>query len=223
MIASEGGVRNRGDLVNDHLLDRFELSGDSILSVYEPAETMVVLGAGRRVADDVRAEQARVDGVPIRFRRGGGGSVVLSPGQLVVALVTSVARPFWNREYARRVNDWIREVVETDVVGPVDHRGISDLAIRNRKILGTSVFRRRQIFFYQASLLVDLEIGLFDRYLEFPDRVPEYRNGRTHTEFCTTLRAAGSHESTEVLASRLAAGLGSRLTSLDDAVGHPDE
>ena len=76
----------------------------------------------------------------------------------------------------------------------MDDRGVSDLAISDRKILGTSLYRRRSLLFYQASLLVDVDLALFDRYLRFPSRVPDYRRERGHGEFCTTLRREGYAE-----------------------------
>jgi len=76
-------------------------------------------------------------------------------------------------------------------MGGVEERGISDLAVAGRKILGSSLYRRRLLLFYQASLLVESDLGLLERYLRFPSRVPDYRQGRGHAEFCTNLRAAG--------------------------------
>jgi lipoate-protein ligase A len=153
----------------------------------------VVLGAGRKVEEDVLEAQAAADGVPLSRRRGGGGTVVLSPGQVVLALVAEVLSPFRNREYFRAINAWVREALDgLGIPGAlVQDRGISDLAMGERKILGTSLYRRRRILFYQASLLVDNELALFDRYLRFPSRVPDYRGGRGHREFCTSLAQEG--------------------------------
>jgi hypothetical protein len=47
------------------------------------------------------------------------------------------------------------------------------------------------ILFYQASLLVSNDLAMFTRYLAMPARVPEYRNGRSHEEFCTTITQEG--------------------------------
>ena len=154
---------------------------------------LVVLGAGRKAEEDVLQELAVADGVPLRRRRGGGGTVVLSPGQAVLALVTEVSSPFGNREYFRAINQWIREALEELGIPAalIQDRGISDLAMGERKILGTSLYRRRRLLFYQGSLLVDNELTLFDRYLRFPSRVPDYRRGRGHGEFCTTLAREG--------------------------------
>ncbi len=182
--------------------------------LYEPQSTSVVLGAGRKLEEDVCLSSVQSDGVPVLRRRGGGGTVVLSPGQAVLALVTEVASPFRNREYFRRINEWFRETLHGLGVAGIDHRGISDLAIRERKILGTSLYRRRQLLFYQASLLVSPELSLFDRYLAFPSRVPDYRRGRPHSEFCTTLAAEGYPLSVAQVLERLVRVVETRLPEL---------
>jgi lipoate-protein ligase A len=174
-------------------LEGYERDGRPLCRIYEPREAMVVLGAGRKAEEDVLETQATSDGVLLRRRRGGGGTVVLSPGQAVLALVTEVSSPFRNREYFQAINGWIREALsELGVPAAlIQDRGISDLAMDERKILGTSLYRRRRILFYQGSLLVHNDLALFDRYLRFPSRVPDYRRGRGHGEFCTTLARQG--------------------------------
>jgi len=201
-------------LVNDDLLEQQERAGEPVYRLYEPQFTSVVLGAGRKPEEDVCLSAAQADGVPVLRRRGGGGTVVLSPGQAVLALVTEVASPFRNREYFHRINEWFRETLAGLGVAGIEHRGISDLAIRERKILGTSLYRRRQLLFYQASLLVSPELNLFDRYLAFPSRVPDYRRGRPHSEFCTTLAAEGYPLSVAQILGRLVRVVEMRLPEL---------
>jgi lipoate-protein ligase A len=149
------------------------------------------MGAGCKPETDVFTEQTRIDRVSVLRRRGGGGTVVLSPGQVVLALVTEVSSPFQNLDYFRAINHWFRLALQDLGVGGVEDRGISDLALGDKKILGTSLYRRRKVLFYQASLLVDNDLSLFDRYLRFPARVPDYRKERGHLDFCTNLRLAG--------------------------------
>jgi len=83
------------------------------------------------------------------------------------------------------------EALERLGVRDVQPRGISDLAIREKKILGTSIYRTRLVLFYQASLLVSNDLSVFTRYLAMPTRVPDYRRGRSHEDFCTTLSREG--------------------------------
>jgi lipoate-protein ligase A len=177
--------------VNEDLLDSYLNNPHPLYRLYEPTEPCIVMGAGRKPEEDVFTEQAEADAVPILRRRGGGGTVVLSPGQVVLALVTEVASPFQNISYFRTINNWFRLALQSLEVSGIEDRGISDLAIGEKKILGTSLYRRRKVLFYQASLLIDNDLSLFDRYLRYPSRVPDYREGRGHLDFCTNLRLAG--------------------------------
>ncbi len=177
--------------VNEDLLSRFEREGGPVHRLYEPAGILAVLGAGGNPDTDLLLDRLAADGVPHAYRRGGGGTVVLSPGQVVLALVTEVGSPYRNREYAQQINGWFVEALAGLGLAGVTHEGISDLAIGGRKILGTSIYRRRLALFYQASLLVSCDTRLFSRYLAMPRQVPEYRAGRSHEEFCTTLAAEG--------------------------------
>jgi lipoate---protein ligase len=177
--------------VNEDLLSRFEREGGPVHRLYEPTGILAVLGAGGNPENDLVLGSLAADGVPHAYRRGGGGTVVLSPGQVVLALVTEVGSPYRNREYAREINGWFVEALTGLGLTGVTHEGVSDLAVRGRKILGTSIYRRRLALFYQASLLVSCDTRLFSRYLAMPRLVPDYRRGRSHEEFCTTLAAEG--------------------------------
>jgi len=177
--------------VNDGLLERYLADGVPVRLLYEPTDVCAVLGASRTAEKDLILPALQADRLPVRSRRGGGGTVILSPGQAVLALVTEVDSPFSNREYAARINGWIAEALARLGVPDAVPEGISDLAVDGRKILGTSIYRSRRILFYQASLLVSCDLSLFGRYLAFPDRVPDYRAGRGHEDFCTTLAREG--------------------------------
>ncbi len=177
--------------VNGDLLEEFLARGAPLSRIYEPRDLCAVLGAAGNPEADLYLDALASDGVPWRRRRGGGGTVVLTPGQVVLACVTTVESPFRNKEYAARINAWFIEALERLGVTGVQPRGISDLAIGEKKILGTSIYRTRLVLFYQASLLVSNELSVFTRYLAMPSRVPDYRAGRSHEDFCTTLRREG--------------------------------
>ncbi len=177
--------------VNEDLLDRYKQTGVPVYRLYEPPTLCAVLGASGKPAQDLLLENLDADGVPWMKRRGGGGTVILGPGQVVLALVTAVESPFKNREYAAEINSWIVDSLALLGVNGVHPAGISDLAIGEKKIVGTSLYRTRLILFYQASLLVSNDIAVFTRYLAMPVKVPEYRKGRSHEEFCTTIAREG--------------------------------
>jgi lipoate-protein ligase A len=173
------------------MLDDYRRSRVPVSRIYEPSTLCAVLGAAGRPEQDLLLENLEADRVPWMHRRGGGGTVVLGPGQVVLAVVTEVASPFRNKEYAAEINSWIVEALQSLSITGIHHTGISDLAIGEKKIVGTSIYRTRLVLFYQASLLVNNDISVFTRYLAMPTKVPEYRRGRAHEEVCTTLAREG--------------------------------
>ena len=189
--------------VNEDLLFSALETGLPQFRIYEPVSTEVVLGAAGKVERELYLERIEEDGVPIHRRSGGGGTVVLSPGQVVVALVKEVNKQFGNVDFMRKINKWIADVLSVLGVKGIEHAGISDLALDGKKILGSSLHRKKYFLFYQSSLLVENEIKLFNRYLKFPDRVPEYRRGRGHLEFCTNLALEGYRFPVEFIVEKI--------------------
>lgn len=175
--------------------------------LWEPPAVAVVLGRGNDEAREVRSEACRADGVPVLRRLGGGGAVVLGPGCLVVSVARAVARPLAVGDHLRAAVAALARALERGAGLPLEARGTGDLCLGDRKVLGSSAFARRGVFLYQASLLVDLDLGLVDRYLRHPSREPEYRRGRPHGEFLTTLAGAGWGWTPAALAARLASEL----------------
>ena len=177
--------------MNEDLLDQFLRTGVPVSRIYEPPTLCAVLGAAGKPEQDLLLDTLASDGVPWMKRRGGGGTVILGPGQVVLAAVTEVSSPYRNREYAAEINTWIVEALDGLGVRGVTPEGISDLAMGGRKIVGTSLYRTRLVLFYQASILVSNDTSLFTRYLAMPVKVPDYRRGRGHEDFCTTIVREG--------------------------------
>ena len=73
----------------------------------------------------------------------------------------------------------------------VYYKGISDIAIKDKKILGSAIYRSKDKIFYQAVLNVSENPQLFDKYLKHPKKEPDYRNGRLHSDFVTSFHAEG--------------------------------
>jgi lipoate---protein ligase len=177
--------------VNEDLLERHRQTGVPEYRIYEPASLCAVLGASGRPEQDLLLGRLESDGVAWMRRRGGGGTVVLGPGQVVLAVVTEVSSPFRNREYAAAINAWIVEALSDLGVAGVHPEGISDLAIGLKKIVGTSIYRTRLLLFYQASLLVSNDISLFTRYLPCPSRCPSIVGAGATRISAPPLRARG--------------------------------
>jgi lipoate-protein ligase A len=162
--------------------------------VYEQRDVEVVHGPSYCADREVFVDVCERDGTAIVERRGGGGTVVLSPGVLVILAVGG-------RDGARegaldifgRVHDIIIDALRSLGVDDAVRTGVSDLAVRGQKILGSSLYMgtRPPLFYYQSSLMVYNDLTLLDRYLRHPPREPDYRRGRGHGQFCATLRELG--------------------------------
>jgi lipoate---protein ligase len=182
---------------------------------YTQNDIEVVHGPSCKPDREIYTERCKRDGVPIIKRRGGGGTVVLLPGTVILVIVGI-------REYgqsALQIFEWIHKgliqyFVSQGICG-VAQDGISDLVLENKKILGSSLYlgNRPSLFYYQSSLLVNSDIRLFNRYLKHPPREPEYRRGRDHGDFCTTLRMQGFSIPPEELVQKIASQFGSFLMS----------
>lgn len=161
------------------------------VQVLPARETVVVLSRSRVPEREVHLERCAADGVPVLVRPSGGGAVVLAPGALTASVVARAlgddARP--EREFGRFCARAAAALAACGVSG-VEMRGISDLCIGERKIAGTALRLWRGLVLFQLSLLVDMDLGLLERYLPMPSRQPNYRQGRGHLDFVTSLRAA---------------------------------
>jgi lipoate-protein ligase A len=69
--------------------------------------------------------------------------------------------------------------------------GISDIVLGDKKICGSSLHRKKDTLLYQGSLLLGPDIQIFDRYLKHPMKEPDYRKGRKHQDFITSLWEEG--------------------------------
>jgi lipoate-protein ligase A len=110
----------------------------------------------------------------------------------VVSLGCWVKEQFQNTLYFSLINQAV--INSLGAVWPnlngLSQAGISDITMGDKKIAGTSLFRSRNYLLYQASLLVDLDRELVSRVLRHPTKEPDYRHGRSHGEFLTSLMTA---------------------------------
>lgn len=155
--------------------------------LYRPDGIQVVLGRGSRPEKELNIAACREDRVAVLRRRGGGCSVVLDPGNVIVSVVLPVTGFAGNPGHFARLTRWLTGALERAGIDGVRQRGISDLALGERKIGGACIYRSRDVLFYSVTLLVRPETALFERYLAHPPREPDYRRGRPHAEFVTSL------------------------------------
>jgi lipoate-protein ligase A len=183
--------------------------------IYEQRDVEVVHGPSYSGDKEVFVDRCGEDGVAVVERRGGGGTVVLSPGVLVIITVGNKKNDRENAlDIFGRVHNAIISALSMAGIDNVVRAGISDLAVDDRKILGSSLYMgtKPPLFYYQSSLMVSNDLALLDRYLRHPPKEPDYRQGRSHRQFCTTLKESGHRVDPKELAALIESHIRNHLT-----------
>lgn len=168
--------------IDDQVLQ--ESAKDICLKTWIPTDPIVVLGRSNKRGTEAHRENCDADGVPIVKRLGGGGTVILHAGCLVVSCGLWVTDYYRNDLYFRLLNQSLIDVFHAEIPEPpFAQRGYSDVVLGDKKLVGTSLFRSRNYLLYQASILVDSRIEYMERYLRHPSAEPDYRQGRSHRDF----------------------------------------
>ncbi|KNC50498.1 biotin/lipoate A/B protein ligase [Thecamonas trahens ATCC 50062] len=196
VIRGEGGGRTAGHAASP--------PSDGWLVLSRCPEPTVVLGVAGRVSKDVRTEAVAADGVKLVRRYTGGGTVYVAKGTMLASLIldaravpqlaasASALSPKslmeWSHHavygpalrqdaFALRENDYIAE-------------SSSDGAPPPAKFAGNAQSLARHYFVHHTSFLFDFDPALLERYLTLPEKRPQYRASRSHSDF---VRALGPH------------------------------
>ncbi len=194
------------DLPDVGLIDSLAETSDCFFWV--PDQLYLVLGQSNLAERSLHTEQVISDGVPVLKRPSGGESVILSPQTLVIA-VRLISEKLENPQvYFKKINGAVIRALQNLGIQDVGYRGISDVTLGNKKILGSSIYRKKKMVFYHAVLNINEDISLISKYLQHPPREPDYRKGRDHREFVTSIGEAGYTIDTKELIDQLKSELG---------------
>lgn len=178
-------------------------TGIEALHLWEPQETEIVLGRCSCLEQEVNLKELEASQVRVSRRRGGGCSVVVGPGALLLLYTKRGQLPSYPVDWAYEVSRLIGSCLQALGVSNLVVHPCGDICTEGRKFFGSCLYITRGFVQYGASLLVDLELSLVSRYLLHPPREPDYRRGRSHEEFLTTLRSGGYGWSVRELALML--------------------
>ncbi len=183
--------------------------------VYAHPGVAVVLGRGSRPARELLIPNILADGTPVMQRAGGGCAVVLDPGNVIVSVAWPLPGIGEIRTAFRRISDWVIAGLDAIGVTGVKQRGVSDLALGDRKIGGACIYRTRGMLYYSTTLLVAPDLNLVSRYLQHPPREPAYRRGRSHCDFMGKLGTALENTGPAAVTAKLKAALEIRDLACD--------
>jgi lipoate-protein ligase A len=179
--------------VDEALLDAAE-AGETgeVLRFWEARDPFVVLGHSNRLERETFSEACAKLNVPILRRCSGGGAVLQAPGVLSYALILGLAE----RPELENVTSANRHIMTTNAAAlsellrcRIQVRGITDLALNNRKVSGNSQRRRRHFILFHGTLLLKPDLGLMEQLLRMPSRKPDYRDTRSHSDFLGAIPA----------------------------------
>jgi lipoate-protein ligase A len=184
----------------------FKGSGDGLL-IWQPGSTVIVMGQSNTPEGSLITETVMADGITVTKRPTGGEAVVLTPHMAVITLAREYSTIIPSKEFFGEINGLIISILYDLGVRDLESKGISDITIGHRKILGSSMYRRENRLVYHAVLNIAGDPVIIERYLQHPRREPGYRQNRRHSEFVTSLRNEGYKTSFEDVSSLVNASI----------------
>ncbi len=173
------------DLPDSYLFESDVVKSNSIIWI--PEETCIVLGRSNNPTDSLFIENVVADNVPVYKRSTGGETVVLSNKMIVLSVAVAQTDFKSGKTYFMDYNTKIISALKSLGIKDLGYKGISDITIKDLKILGSSIYQNKIGVFYHAVLNVSESVSLIEKYLKHPIREPDYRKNRNHKEFVTSL------------------------------------
>ena len=158
------------------------------VKVWLPEETCIVLGRSNNAEDSLIQQNIIRDSIPVYKRPSGGETVLLSMNTIIISIAFNQQQFKGGKRYFSTINNAIIEVLKKFKICNLKFKGISDIAIGDMKILGSALYQNKNTVFYHAVLNIAESPELISTYLKHPLREPDYRLGRTHDEFVTSLK-----------------------------------
>ncbi|MCU0378367.1 MAG: hypothetical protein MUC78_08915 [Bacteroidales bacterium] len=168
----------------------FAGKGDGLL-IWQPESTVIVLGQSNTPEKSLILPEVERDNIPVTKRPTGGEAVILTPAMAVITVAMKFSTIFPSKEFFGEINGVIIRILSDLGVNNLGLKGISDITIGHKKILGSSMHRRENRLVYHAVLNTGEDPDIFEKYLRHPSREPEYRQNRKHGEFVTSLEREG--------------------------------
>lgn len=184
-----------------------ENDNDFDYSVWRPDKTYVVLGRANNVAAALVTNNILEDNVEVLKRPSGGETVILTPNMLVYSAKMRFDKTTNTKATFSKINkSLIKHLVDIGIEN-LSSKGISDLSIGAKKIAGSSMYLQKDIIFYHAVLNISENPSLISRYLKHPSKEPDYREGRSHEEFVTSLKSEGYDLAPDLLFDKITLAL----------------
>jgi lipoate---protein ligase len=167
--------------------DIFESDKDTF-KIWIPDKTYIILGTSNNPEESLNIENVFADSITVYKRPSGGQAVVLTPYTIIVSVLLVNSKSIQPKDIFEKINSVIINSLNMLGVKTLSNKGISDIAINDKKILGSSIYRSRNKTFYHAVINYNESAKIFERYLKHPLKEPDYRKGRNHIDFITSVK-----------------------------------
>ncbi len=208
-------------LFDDVLLTQADqgMIGDT-LRLWESPCVCAVLGRVSRALDDLNIDGCHRDHVPMIRRSSGGGTVLQGPGCLNFSFVLSKQAHPLLQDLHRSYQEILMPVIQLLARLGIDavFHPISDLALaaNHKKFSGNAQRRTKNFILHHGTILYGFDLALMEQYLRFPKQVPEYRAGRSHTDFVANVNVDGAALKTAFFDSFSSGQTITSLSSVDE-------
>lgn len=175
--------------LDEALLVHAEQAGEESIRFWRFNRPVVVLGRGSKIRAEVDTEFCQRESIPVLRRCSGGASIVAGPDCLMYSVVLDlVARPELRSvdEAHRFVIGHLAAAIQTQRA-EIQWQGICDLTLDSKKFSGNSLRIARNHLLYHGTVLQRVDRELVQRCLLTAPRQPDYREGRDHDEFVTSI------------------------------------
>lgn len=170
--------------IDDNILRHCHLS--EMIRIFVPPRPIVVM-ARSNPESDCRHDLCQAAQIPVLRRLGGGGTVLLDSGCVVISVGIWVNLDFQHNLFMNLFHQSLQKILKDHWDLTTDLNGLADMVVGGRKFLGASLFRSQMYLLYQGSLLIHGDIELMTRLLPHPSKEPDYRQGRSHRDFLVNL------------------------------------
>jgi len=176
-------------------------------SVWQPDKMYVILGRANSALSSLWVENITTDKVDVYKRPSGGETVILSPNMVVFSAKMKFDKSMSTKQMFVKINSLLIKHLSQLGIKELNTRGISDISIGVKKIAGSSMYLNKDVIFYHAVLNISEDISLISKYLKHPLREPDYRMGRSHLDFVTSLHKEGYNLDYNTIATKLSLAL----------------
>jgi len=164
-----------------------ELETEFNYDVWTPRSSAIILGRSCIEKDDI-CLSAYQGNISIMRRCGGGGTVFIDDGILIIDLVFANSDNKFSNCYFQIANKFVIDALKKMGINAVSDSKNYDLVINDKKFGGVSIYKRKKKVLYGASIIIkEKTIKKINNYINLPKKQPIYRRKRNHSDFLIAL------------------------------------